>query len=193
MYTSSGKRLFDVSVAAGFLVTFFWLYFAIVIAYLISGERQIIFRQLRSGKNGASFVLFKFRTLNPDVSLPLEERTFWLGRVLRLLSLDEIPQFLNVLRGEMSVVGPRPLPLEYLPLYSRKQGRRLEVLPGITGMAQVNGRHAISWKTKFEYDLYYIQNLSFWLDLKILFKTVLMLLSLKKDTSLVEEKFKGDK
>lgn len=136
-----------------------------------------IFTQPRPGLNGKIFHVYKFRTMtnqrNEDGELlPDVERLTSFGKLLRKLSLDELPQLWNVLKGDMSFVGPRPLLVEYLPLYNERQARRHEVRPGITGWAQVNGRNAISWEQKFEYDVWYVENQSFWLDMKILFLTV---------------------
>jgi lipopolysaccharide/colanic/teichoic acid biosynthesis glycosyltransferase len=140
-------------------------------------ERPAIFCQTRPGLNGRPFKMFKFKTMisaTDDVGarLPDEERLTPLGSWLRKTSLDELPELWNVLRGEMSLVGPRPLLLEYLPRYSERQARRHEVRPGVTGWAQVNGRNAISWEEKFEFDVWYVDNHSFLLDLKILWMTV---------------------
>jgi lipopolysaccharide/colanic/teichoic acid biosynthesis glycosyltransferase len=137
----------------------------------------IFFIQPRPGKNGKVFLLLKFRTMSQvaDSSGQLlsdQLRLTKLGKLLRKLSLDELPQLINVLRGEMSLVGPRPLLVEYLPLYSREQARRHDVLPGITGWAQINGRNSLSWDEKFKLDVWYVDNQSFFLDLKILFLTL---------------------
>jgi lipopolysaccharide/colanic/teichoic acid biosynthesis glycosyltransferase len=137
----------------------------------------VLFRQPRAGKDGVPFELFKFRTMRNarDASGNLLEdaqRLTPLGDFLRRASLDELPQLYNVLRGEMSLVGPRPLLLEYVPLYNDQQRRRLEMLPGITGWAQINGRNALSWEEKFRLDVWYVENWSFWLDCKILWKTL---------------------
>ena len=139
--------------------------------------QPIIFRQTRPGLNGRPFKMIKFRTMNNqcDVDgnlLPDAKRLTAFGRFLRSTSLDELPELWNVLKGDMSLVGPRPLLLEYLPLYSSEQARRHEVRPGITGWAQVNGRNALSWEEKFKLDVWYVDNRSIWLDLKILLLTV---------------------
>jgi lipopolysaccharide/colanic/teichoic acid biosynthesis glycosyltransferase len=130
--------------------------------------------------------------LTIDVERPLLERRFALGSFLRWSNLDELPQLYNILKGDMSFIGPRPLPIEYLPLYSEEQRQRHLVRPGITGWAQVNGRHSIAWQQKFSYDLYYVHHLSLALDLRILIKTIVLILSLRRDVSLEEEKFKGN-
>lgn len=136
-----------------------------------------IFKQSRPGKNEKIFYVYKFRTMTEDRNvigelLPDAERLTSFGRLLRKLSLDELPQLWNVFKGDMSFVGPRPLLVEYLPLYNKRQAQRHNVRPGITGWAQVNGRNAISWEQKFEYDIWYVENKSFLLDMKILFMTV---------------------
>jgi lipopolysaccharide/colanic/teichoic acid biosynthesis glycosyltransferase len=138
----------------------------------------VFFRQVRPGRNGRPFKLIKLRTMtNEDDrqgTLPSDDnRLTDFGRWLRSTSLDELPELINVLKGEMSLVGPRPLLMEYLPLYSPRQARRHEVRPGITGWAQINGRNALSWEEKFELDVWYVENQSLWLDIKILFLTVL--------------------
>ncbi|MEZ4360703.1 MAG: sugar transferase [Kofleriaceae bacterium] len=142
----------------------------------------VIFRQPRAGKDGALFTLWKFRTMRDAVDAqgrprPDGERLTALGKWLRAASLDELPQLFNVLRGEMSLVGPRPLLPRYLPRYSRRQARRHEVKPGITGWAQVRGRNAVSWETKLELDVWYVEHWSLWLDAKILWATVARVVS----------------
>jgi len=137
----------------------------------------VLFRQTRPGLNGKPFEMVKFRTMKDAVDqqgnpLPDSERMTPFGDKLRNSSLDELPEFWNVLKGEMSLVGPRPLLMQYLPLYSKKQARRHEVRPGVTGWAQINGRNAISWEEKFELDVWYVDNKTIWLDIKILFLTV---------------------
>jgi len=141
----------------------------------------VFFRQVRPGIEGRSFKMVKFRTMTdergPDSALlPDDQRLTALGAWLRSTSLDELPELFNVLKGDMSLVGPRPLLMDYLPLYDDRQSRRHEVRPGITGWAQVNGRNALSWEEKFELDVWYVDNQSLWLDIKILFKTVLQVL-----------------
>jgi len=163
----------------------------IVLGYLISGQFPIFFKQQRIGKRGKVFTLFKFRTLSSDTSKTLRQRKFFWGNVLRTSNLDELPQLFNVLKGEMSLVGPRPLPVEYATLFSPEQNKRHQVLPGITGLAQVSGKNNLPWSEKFKYDLEYINRCSLWLDVTILFKTFLLALSFKQDSSLNEEKFTG--
>ena len=135
--------------------------------------------------------MVKFRTLSVNDQLTLYERRFLFGNFLRITNLDELPQLWNVLKGEMSLVGPRPLPVEYDKLFSETQQIRHTVRPGITGLAQVSGKNSISWQEKFEYDIHYVNRISFWLDCLILFKTLTLALSIKRDVSLEEDKFTG--
>jgi lipopolysaccharide/colanic/teichoic acid biosynthesis glycosyltransferase len=171
------KRLFD------FLASIVGLLFLalplVVLALLICCKlgRPVLFRQVRPGLYGHPFTMVKFRTMTDECDqdgtlLPDAIRLKSFGRFLRATSLDELPELWNILRGDMSLVGPRPLLMEYLPLYNQKQARRHEVKPGITGWAQVNGRNTISWEDKFDLDVWYVENQSFWLDLKILLMTV---------------------
>ena len=171
------KRFFDFSATAfGLLVLALPL---LLLALLVRTKlgSPVFFRQTRPGLHGKPFEMVKFRTLTDarDAQgelLPDSERLPPFGRFLRSSSLDELPELWNVLKGEMSLVGPRPLLMEYLPLYTPQQYRRHEVRPGVTGWAQVNGRNAISWEEKFALDVWYVENQSFWLDVKILFLTV---------------------
>ncbi|WP_395348669.1 sugar transferase [Variovorax sp. UC122_21] len=171
------KRIFDLITSAFALVVF-----AVPLGLLIWQVRRklgspVFFRQTRPGQSGQPFEMIKFRTMTDARGadgqlLPDGERLTPFGRFLRSSSLDELPELWNVLRGDMSLVGPRPLLMEYLPLYSTKQARRHEVRPGITGWAQVNGRNALGWEEKFELDVWYVDNQSLWLDLRILWLTV---------------------
>ncbi|WP_297333604.1 sugar transferase [Flavobacterium sp.] len=167
-----------------FLIAFMVLLLAspvllvLIVLLAIFNQGSIFFFQDRPGQHGKVFRVIKFKTMNDrkDASgnlLPDEVRLTKVGKFIRTTSLDELPQLINVVRGDMSLVGPRPLLVKYLPLYNARQARRHEVKPGITGWAQVNGRNAISWEQKFEYDVYYVDNLSFALDLKIIYLTVL--------------------
>lgn len=171
------KRMFDLLLS--FLALGFFLPVILVIALLIRLKlgSPVFFRQTRPGKGGAPFQMVKFRTMLDALdkhgnALPDNQRMTSFGGFLRSTSLDELPELWNVLKGDMSLVGPRPLLMEYLSLYTKEQYRRHEVRPGITGWAQVNGRNAISWEDKFRLDVWYVDNRSFWLDLKILFLTV---------------------
>lgn len=171
------KRLLDfVCAAAGLMALAPVLAIVAVLVRRRMGV-PILFSQLRPGLNGAPFRMYKFRTMRGAVDaagnpLPDGERLTQLGRLLRSTSLDELPELWNVITGDMSLVGPRPLLMEYLPLYSPDQARRHEVRPGLTGWAQVNGRNALSWEEKFALDVWYVDNRSFWLDLKILWLTI---------------------
>lgn len=171
------KRIFDLVVSSLLLVFIIPVVLIVGAAVRCVLGAPIFFYQVRPGLHGKPFEMIKFRTMldltdNCGVPLPDGQRMTKLGFILRKTSLDEIPEFWNVLKGDMSLVGPRPLLMEYLPLYSKEQYRRHEVRPGITGWAQVNGRNAISWEDKFKLDVWYVDNHSFWLDLKILFLTV---------------------
>ena len=191
-YKNIAKHLFDILFALFFILCFWWLFVFIILFYLIMGQFSFFYRQKRIGRGEVTFDLIKFRTLtNKDIE-PLSARTFWLGNLLRSTSLDELPQIWNIVKGEMSWIGPRPLPMEYGSLFSEEQKKRFQVRPGISGWAQVNGRHSVSWQKKFELDNYYVDRISFKLDLLILFKTIVLLLSFRKDNSLQEEKFKGN-
>ncbi|MBU1306469.1 MAG: sugar transferase [Alphaproteobacteria bacterium] len=171
------KRVFDIVVSAALLALLGVPLLGLALLIRIKLGAPVLFRQQRPGRGGKPFVLRKFRSMtnasypngNP---LPDNQRITGFGRVLRASSLDELPELWNVLVGEMSLVGPRPLLMEYLPLYSAQQARRHEVRPGLTGWAQVNGRNAISWEEKFRHDVWYVDNRSFLLDLKIVFMTV---------------------
>jgi lipopolysaccharide/colanic/teichoic acid biosynthesis glycosyltransferase len=171
------KRLFDVTVSLIVLISLFPV--LIILAVLIKAKlgSPILFRQMRPGFDGQLFEMIKFRSMKDALdingnSLPDAERLTKFGKLLRSSSLDELPGLWNVLKGNMSLVGPRPLLVEYLPLYSAQQARRHEVKPGITGWAQVNGRNAISWDEKFKLDVWYVDNQSFLLDIKILLLTI---------------------
>lgn len=174
---TTAKRLFDIAAAAAALVLLAPV--MLVLAWLIRRNlgSPVFFAQTRPGKDGKPFKMVKFRSMLDAVDargrpLPDGERLTPFGRKLRASSLDELPELWNVLKGDMSLVGPRPLLMEYLPLYNAFQYRRHEMRPGITGWAQVNGRNAISWDDKFKYDVWYIDNHSFLLDMKILFLTI---------------------
>ncbi|MGQ9833800.1 MAG: sugar transferase [Candidatus Villigracilaceae bacterium] len=171
------KRLLDLTIATLMLLLLSPLMLAVALLVRLFLGTPVLFRQQRPGYKGRPFFLYKFRTMTEARGrdgnlLPDAERLTRLGRFLRLTSLDELPELFNVLRGEMSLVGPRPLLMEYLPRYSREQMRRHDVLPGITGWAQVNGRNALDWPTRFRLDVWYVDHWSFWLDIKILLLTL---------------------
>jgi len=173
----ASKRTFDLLAATlGLIVISPLLLVLAVLVWIIHG-RPVLFRQQRAGYKGKPFFMFKFRTMTDRIAsdgslLPDAERLTPFGRFLRSASLDELPELLNILRGEMSLVGPRPLFFRYLERYSPEQMRRHDVLPGITGRAQVNGRNALTWEEKFKFDVWYVDHWSFWLDIKILWLTL---------------------
>lgn len=178
MYQSFFKRIFDFSLA---LLGFIFLSPIFIIVYIrlyIANHGKPFFFQIRPGKNERLFKIIKFKTMNDKKDaqgnlLPDAERLTPVGQFVRKTSLDEIPQLINVIKGDMSLIGPRPLLPEYLPLYNEHQKKRHKVRPGITGWAQVNGRNAISWEQKFDYDVWYVENLNFILDLRIIYLTFL--------------------
>ncbi|PFO73767.1 sugar transferase [Bacillus cereus] len=172
------KRLFDVCVSLLLLSLFSIVICIVAILVRIKLGSPILFKQERPGMNGIPFYLYKFRTMTNEINgdgtlLPDKNRLTTFGAILRKYSLDELPQLINVLWGDLSLVGPRPLLMEYLPLYSSKQAKRHNVKPGITGWAQINGRNLITWEEKFELDVWYVENHSFLLDLKIIVLTIL--------------------
>ncbi|MDO9303441.1 MAG: sugar transferase [Anaerolineales bacterium] len=194
------KRLFDLSFALIALVILSPIILATAIYVRVFIGTPILFKQQRPGYKGQPFFIYKFRTMTNRITrdgslLPDAERLTSFGHLLRSLSLDELPELFNIVRGEMSFVGPRPLLMEYLPLYSPEQARRHEVIPGLTGWAQVNGRNAVDWPTRFNMDIWYVDNWSFWLDVKIIFLTVWKVISREginqKGQSTVEY-FKGE-
>lgn len=178
MYKKWIKCSIDVLIALLLLICLSPLFIVIIFFLAIECGKPVFFIQERPGKNAKIFKIYKFRTMNNKTDtngdlLPDIQRITKVGKFIRLLSLDELPQLINVLKGEMSLIGPRPLLVEYLDKYSTEQARRHEVRPGITGWAQVNGRNAISWDEKFRLDVWYVENVSFCLDIKILIMTVL--------------------
>lgn len=171
------KRLFDVCVSLLLLLLFSIVICIVAILVRIKLGSPILFKQERPGMNGIPFYLYKFRTMTNEINgdgnwLPDEVRLTAFGKTLRKYSIDELPQLINVIKGDLSLVGPRPLLMEYLPLYSSKQAKRHDVKPGITGWAQINGRNSINWEEKFELDVWYVENRSFLLDLKIIVLTI---------------------
>lgn len=199
MYKKGFKRLIDVTAAVLVLIFFSPLFIGVYLLLMLS-QNSAFFTQDRPGKNGKVFKLIKFKTMSDKRDaqgnlLPDAERLTKVGKWVRSTSLDELPQLINVLKGDMSLIGPRPLLIKYLPLYSETQKRRHEVRPGITGWAQVNGRNAISWDKKFEYDVWYVDHLSFLLDCKIVWKTIKKVIireGISSDTSVTMEPFKGN-
>ncbi|MGJ0329322.1 undecaprenyl phosphate N,N'-diacetylbacillosamine 1-phosphate transferase [Aliarcobacter cryaerophilus] len=195
------KSIFDKTLALFLIILFSPIYIVISLLIFFKMGSPILFRQKRPGYKEKIFGIYKFRTMTneKDVDgnlLPDDKRLVGIGKFIRSTSLDELPQLFNVLKGEMSFVGPRPLLKEYLPLYNEKQKRRHDVKPGITGWAQVNGRNAISWEQKFDYDVWYVDNQSFLLDIKILWLTFLKVVKrsdISSSTSSTMEKFTGSK
>ena len=177
IYRSLIKRIFDSLSAFIGLIIIFPLFVVLIITLIIINNGKPFFYQSRTGKNGKLFTIIKLKTMTDRTDqngklLPALERVTKVGNLCRKFSLDELPQLINIIKGDMSLIGPRPLLPEYLPLYNERQYRRHEVLPGITGWAQVNGRNTISWEQKFEYDVYYVDHQSFSLDFKIILKTI---------------------
>ena len=195
------KSLFDKTLALFLIILFSPIYIVVSLLIFFKMGSPILFRQKRPGYKEKIFGIYKFRTMTNEKDangnlLPDDKRLVGIGKFIRSTSLDELPQLFNVLKGEMSFVGPRPLLEEYLPLYNEKQKRRHDVKPGITGWAQVNGRNAISWEQKFDYDVWYVDNQSFWLDIKILWLTFLKVVKrsdISSSTSSTMEKFTGSK
>ncbi len=194
------KRLFDVLMAGLLLVAFMPIFLAVSLLILVKLGFPVFFIQRRPGYLGIPFDIYKFRTMNNMIDqhgnpLPDSDRLTRFGSFIRSTSLDELPCLLNVLKGEMSLVGPRPLLMEYLPLYNDYQKRRHEVRPGVTGWAQVNGRNTISWDEKFMLDVWYVENHSFLLDVKILlltFKKVILRDGITKNGEVTTSKFTGN-
>lgn len=201
LYKSFFKRAIDIVVSgSAILVLFFpltiiasWLYFA-------NKGAGVFFLQERPGKDGKIFKVIKFKTMTDERDevgnlLPDSDRLTKVGKLVRSTSIDELPQLWNVFRGDMSLIGPRPLLVQYLPLYSPEQARRHEVRPGITGWAQCHGRNAISWKKKFELDVWYVDNISFLIDCKVIFTTLKKVIArdgINSETSVTMDVFNGD-
>lgn len=194
------KRLLDIAGSVFGMVVLSPVFLVLWIMVRRKLGSPVLFRQVRPGLHGRPFEMLKFRTMRDSIDtdgvvLPDSERLTDFGKRLRATSLDELPELWNVLKGDMSLVGPRPLLMEYLPLYSPAQARRHEVKPGITGWAQVNGRNAISWEQKFALDVWYVENRNLWLDLKILFMTVAKAVrreGITGDNSVSAERFTGN-
>lgn len=200
MYQKYIKRLLDIILSSIAIIITLPIFLIIGILVLIFIGKPVIFRQKRPGKNEKIFTMYKFRTMTNKKDkdgnlLPNELRLTKLGNILRKTSLDEIPEFINIFKGDMSFVGPRPLRIDYLPLYNKKQKHRHDVRPGLTGLAQVSGRNNITWTQKFDYDIEYINNINFANDIKIIFLTIKKVI-LRKDIYNANngfvEKFTGD-
>lgn len=200
MYKKIIKRFLDFIIALIGLILILPLFVLVIVGLFFANHGKPFFFQIRPGKNGRLFKIIKFKTMNDKKDsegnlLSDDYRLTKIGAFVRKTSLDEIPQLLNVLKGDMSLIGPRPLLPEYLPLYNESQRRRHEVKPGITGWAQVNGRNAISWEQKFEYDVWYVNHVSFLLDCKIVFLTIKKVFKregITSENSVSAEAFKGN-
>ena len=201
MYKSYLKRIIDIIIVLCVLLMIWPILLLITIwLHIANNGGGAFFLQLRPGKNGKLFKVIKFKTMTDEKDadgnlLPDEVRLTKAGKFVRSTSIDELPQLINVLKGDMSIIGPRPLLPQYIPLYSPEQARRHEVRPGITGWAQCNGRNAISWTQKFELDVWYVDNCTLWLDIKIVFLTFKKVLSregISSDTSVTMEPFTGN-
>ena len=201
MYRLFFKRFLDFILSLLAVIVLSPIY--IIVAFLVKIKlgSPVIFTQKRPGKNGKIFKMYKFRSMTSETDengnlLPDEQRLTSFGKLLRSTSLDELPELLNILKGDMSIVGPRPLLVKYLPLYNEHQKHRHDVRPGFTGWAQCNGRNAISWEEKFDLDVYYTKHVSFLLDIKIIFKTIKTVLcreGISSETSVTMEEFRGTK
>lgn len=201
MYQAFIKRLLDVVISLSALIFLLPVFLAVSILIVCIYFENPFFFQMRPGKGGLLFKIIKFKTMNQKRDergnlLGGNERITVIGSWLRKTSIDELPQLINVLKGDMSLIGPRPLLVEYLKLYDQRQMRRHEVRPGVTGWAQVNGRNSITWREKFEYDIWYVDHINFLLDLKILFLTIVKVIGIKNVNSsdvITMEKFTGNK
>lgn len=200
MYTRIFKRIIDFTLSLAAFIVFSPIFIIITIMLFITNNGKPFFYQSRPGKDEKLFKIIKFKSMNDKKDkngelLPDEKRITKVGLFVRKTSLDEIPQLLNVIKGDMSLIGPRPLLISYLPLYNEQQRKRHLIKPGITGWAQVNGRNAISWQQKFEYDVWYVDNCSFLLDMKILWLTALKVIKrdgISSSTSATMEFFTGN-
>jgi lipopolysaccharide/colanic/teichoic acid biosynthesis glycosyltransferase len=195
------KQLFDRTIALVLILILLPVFGMVALLIHLRMGSPVLFRQRRPGKHEKIFEIYKFRTMTNERDeqgnlLPDEQRLVGIGKFIRSTSLDELPQLFNILKGDMSFVGPRPLLIEYLALYNSEQKRRHDVKPGITGWAQVNGRNAISWEEKFKHDIWYVDNHSFWVDIKICWLTFLKVIQrsdINSNTSVTMEKFRGSK
>ena len=200
MYQLFIKRFFDFILSLVAIIILSPVFIVIALLVRIKLGSPILFKQERPGLNEKIFKMYKFRTMTSEVDeegnlLPDEVRLTSFGQLLRSTSLDELPELFNIFKGDMSIVGPRPLLVKYLPLYNDEQKHRHDVRPGLTGLAQVNGRNAISWEDKFKYDVEYTKNVTFMNDLKIIFETILKVIKrdgISSETSVTMEEFKGN-
>ncbi len=200
MYKTIIKTILDKIISICLILILSPIILMVIVFLLFVNNGKVFFIQKRPGKNEKIFSIYKFKTMNDKKDkggnlLPDEKRITKLGNIIRKLSIDELLQFVNVLKGDMSIIGPRPLLIEYLPLYNEHQKKRHNVKPGITGWAQVNGRNAISWQDRLNLDVWYVENISFFLDVKIFFMTIMKIFKrdgISSDTSATMEKFKGN-
>lgn len=194
IYEAFFKRLLDLVCGISALIVFWWLYLIVALAVRVKLGSPVLFKQERPGLNGKIFKLYKFRSMSDERDekgelRPDSERLTKFGKMLRATSLDELPEAFNIIKGEMSVVGPRPLAVEYLPYYTEEEMRRHSVRPGLSGWAQVNGRTAASWEQRFKYDIEYVDNITFLFDLKIIAETIKKVV---KRSDIVEAGSQGD-
>jgi undecaprenyl phosphate N,N'-diacetylbacillosamine 1-phosphate transferase len=194
IYEAFFKRLLDLVCGISALIVFWWLYLIVALAVRVKLGSPVLFKQERPGLNGKIFKLYKFRSMSDERDekgelRPDSERLTKFGKMLRATSLDELPEAFNIIKGEMSVVGPRPLAVEYLPYYTEEEMRRHSVRPGLSGWAQVNGRTATSWEQRFKYDIEYVDNITFLFDLKIIAETIKKVV---KRSDIVEAGSQGD-
>ena len=201
IYEKYVKRMLDIVLSLAFILLFWWVYVIIALLVRVKLGSPVLFRQQRPGMDGKVFDMIKYRTMTDQRDekgelLPDDMRLTKFGKLLRATSLDELPEIFLILKGDLSIIGPRPLLVSYLPLYNEHQKRRHEVKPGLTGYAQVNGRNAISWEEKFDLDVWYVDHVSFVTDIKILFKTVQVVFKrsgISSGTSETMEAFVGSK
>lgn len=201
MYEKYGKRCFDFILAGGAFIILLPVYLILAVLVRCKLGSPVLFTQERPGKDEKIFKMYKFRSMTSETDekgqlLPDEVRLTPFGKKLRSSSLDELPELLNIIKGDMSIVGPRPLLVRYLPLYNEEQKKRHNVRPGLTGLAQINGRNALSWEDKFAYDVKYVQNVTLLGDIKIIFQTIAKVVKrdgINSDTSATMEEFKGSK
>lgn len=201
VYARYIKRILDVICSVLFLTVFWWVYVILAVLVRVNLGSPVIFKQPRPGKDGKIFHMYKFRTMTDERDeqgnlLPDDVRLTKFGKFLRSASLDELPEVWLILTGKLSFVGPRPLLVQYMPLYNEHQARRHEVRPGLTGYAQAYGRNLLTWEEKFDKDIYYVDHISLWLDIKVIFKTVMAVLrreGISSETSATMEVFQGTK
>lgn len=200
MYNRYFKRFFDILISLLVMMVSFPVFILAILMLAAANQGKVFFVQKRPGQHRKPFNIIKFKTMNDKKDkngnlLTDKKRLTLMGKIIRSTSIDELPQLINVLKGDLSMIGPRPLLMEYLPLYNKEQSKRHTVKPGITGWAQINGRNAISWEKKFEYDVFYARNISFWFDVKIFFLTIIKIIKMdgiRSKSNVTMEKFKGN-